>query len=188
MVTGMVFPALILILPLYFWYRPVIQLLVLRYGDYISYWLFIPYVVIVLPEYLLQQYVNENSYTISRLKDISEINAKPYSKYYSIDQYYIGKQFTGKKIVYDVIKSHIRYRDIITAYTCKVYYVCPIVTQKPDRYNVPFEAWIGISYSDQVDASEFSEERAFEFSKFIKESDANYENSNPGDFLYLEHG
>lgn len=184
LVTAVVFPALILILPLYLWYRPVIQLLVLK--DYTSYWLILPFTVILFSEYMLQQYVNEKSYTITKLKDISEISTKPYSKYYSIDQYYAGKRFKGKNIVYDVIRSHSRYNHKITSYTCTVYYVCPIVTQKPDRYNVPFEAWIGKTYYDEVDASVSPYEREFEFSRFIKESDADYEQSNPGNFLYVE--
>jgi hypothetical protein len=179
----LILPIGILSFILYVWFRPRVKLLKVKSSNFFGIWWFGSLVVIMFPEYQLQDYILERTSHVNSLKDISEINKKPYSRFYTIDHYFAGKRYTGRRIVSGSYYKRGYYK---TYDTYDIYYACPIVTQAPDRYDHLFEAWIGIEYSTEFNSSLPASEKSDRYDAFVKESEQNYAQCNPGDFLYIE--
>lgn len=168
-------------IPILIWLRPRIKLLNLKGGnDNLPFlFMFVAAFAMAIPTIIAQKYIDTATGKLTQIKNISEINGQPPTKYYQFKEYYIDKNFIGVYPSFDVSGKHNEY------FNMHIYVVLPILSNESDTITSECLAWMGTEYSKQVSNRLSDDEKDKEYRKFASLSQEDFDKKNFNQFNYL---
>ena len=173
----------------YIWIWPRIKLLVLKdkRGNLPFFYCFVAWAGIMAPTIITQNYLITATGTLTSIKSIDDINKKPITKYYHLDNHYIDKQHL---VVHPRAEVSGRNNERLTYY---LYVACPILAKAPPVYVVGRapsgmpSAWLGIEYSKGLSNNSSDAEKEAAYKELETEANDKFTTQNLDGFIYLDH-
>ena len=175
----LLFPAVGASLLVYLVMRPRIIKLYFKKENGIHFLYFVTGLSIAIPLIIAQMYLSIATGEITELKDITEIDSLPTTKYYRLKNYYLYNDAVGSYV--EISKSGKFNREL----NFNLYCVQPILVRVKDTAQNATHYWFCVEYYKQISNRKTDEEKKKLFSAFMSSSKNEFDNST-FNFSYLE--
>lgn len=169
-------------IPVLIWLRPKIRILKLTGGNGNLPFLyqFVAALAIGIPTIVAQEYIETASGKLTELQNISQIENKEKTKYYTVSDFYIDKLNVGVHNSFDVSgKQNDRFN-------MQIYIAMPIFETINDTSKKSSIAWYGKEYSESISNRLEEDEKESKYQKFVNESQSDFDNFNTAEFVYFD--
>jgi len=164
------------------WLRPRIKLLGISESNYR--YESLPYLfgaaAILIPCLIGVNYIEKASGVLTSLENISQINKRPPTKYYSLKNYFIDKKDFWNYNTTDISGKRNEYLDM------NIFMVLPIIEKNSDTIYNKCSAWLAIKYHDQVSNPHSDAAIDNLFHEFYERSMLSFASRDVQKFTYLE--
>ncbi len=175
-------PLALLWLPMLLWLRPKLEILNLERerGSLISFYLLICWFAIAIPTIIARKYIETASGELSEIHTVNEIGNQSKTKYYQISKYYIDKVNIGVNTTFDVSGKY------SNDFNMHIYIAMPIFEKAADTLKPTCFAWYGKEYYKRISNRLEESEKEDKYQEFANESQIDFDNFNPAQFIYLD--
>lgn len=166
-------------IPIFIWLRPRIHLLNFKKDDANFFYQFVASLAITATTIVSQEYMVKETGKLTPLTNITELNGKDVTKYYSLEKYHFDKENANPYGTYEISGKH---NEDLNYY---IYCVLPIYTDTSSTKSTCL-AWLGVKkikrISNRLDASK----KDTIYHKFYKEAWDSFKEEDLSKFVYLE--
>jgi rhomboid protease GluP len=173
-------PLVLPAIPVLFYLRPKLKLLNLttkKGKSWIDFYTFILWVAIVVPMLISQNYIETATGALTPLKNISQLDSLPKTKYYSVEDVYIEKNNIGTNSVSEVSGKHNENFDMY------IYVTVPMYRSATDTTEVI--SWLGLNYSKSIKNNLEDKEKEDAYAKFADGCQVDFDQIDLKQFVYL---
>jgi rhomboid protease GluP len=153
-------------IPMLIWLRPKLRYLYFKKDDdrrkmllYFVVWLSITPALITS-----QQYLTSSTGKLTALSNCKQIAKYPKSRYYTIQQFEVGRGYGGSHTEFRTSGKYNQYLNFDT------YLVYPIVSNVNDSINPDHNLWYGLKYKKQISSRLSDQEKEEEYKRFWESS------------------
>ncbi len=168
-------------IPIYIWLRPRVNLLIFKKDDYYYLYQFLALGSICVTTMITQEYLIVATGKLTELDNISEINKKEITKYYTLKNFHLDKKSAVPYGTYEVSGKH---REQLNFH---VYCIVPIF---PDTLNSPqftCLAWLGAKKTKTVSNKLDESQKKVIYDEFYKNTWDSFNKEDLSQFTYLEN-
>ncbi|WP_299251482.1 rhomboid family intramembrane serine protease [uncultured Cytophaga sp.] len=173
-------PLILPAIPVLFYLRPKLKLLNLsakKGGSWIDFYTFILWVAISVPILIAQNYIETATGELTPLKNISQLDSLPKTKYYSVEGVYIEKNNIGTNSVFEVSGKHNENFDMY------IYVTVPMYRSATDTTEVI--SWLGLNYSKSIKNNLEDNEKEEAYTAFANQTQLDFDQIDLTQFGYL---
>lgn len=134
---------------------------------------------LALPTIIIQEYVEAATGKHTQLTRISQIAAKPASKYYTVEKAHVDKVRARSWISTTTTGRHAE------NWQMRVYYVMPLLDVAGETSAVGSPVWLGVTYRKAVSNRLSEEEKRVELDNFVRHSHQRLNDDNFGWISYF---
>jgi rhomboid protease GluP len=167
-------------LPVYIWLRPRLNLLDFKNDNSSFGFQMIACIVIFIPTMIAQEYLITATGKITAVGNISQIEKKEKTKYYSLKNYYIDKKHIGYTNSFKVTGKY------NSDFNMFIYVAMPILEKESETCDTLVQYWLGKKYSEQISNRLSENEKESKYEIFAKNTQREFDNTNFKNFKYLE--
>jgi membrane associated rhomboid family serine protease len=167
-------------IPLLIWLQPGTKLLKFKKDSGFFGYLIFAAIAIAIPTIISQNYLITATGKLTHLYSISEIEKSEYTKYYTLNNFFIDKvDIAVRKTATVTGKNN-------TDYNMQIYIVMPVYDNFSDTAKGECSYWLGKKYSKTIGDHRSQEEKAASFKDFYEESIKQFDSTDFTRFSYLE--
>jgi len=173
-------PFILPYIPVYIWLRPRIHLLQFK-KDNGSFGLqMLAVIAIALPTIITQDYLITATGKLTALDNISNIENKAKTKYYTLKDCYIDKEHVAVTNTATITGKH------NTDFNILIYAAIPILNNIEDTAKGECSYWLGKKYSKTISNKKSNEEKDAIYKEFADQCQQEFDSTNFRNFYYLE--
>jgi rhomboid protease GluP len=131
-----------------------------------------------IPTIIAQEYLKKATGKLTALNNISEIDTKELSQYYTVKECYIDKLNIGVHSAFEVTGKHNE------NFNMDLFVTMPVFSSQTDTLHCL--AWIGIKYSEQISNKLEDKEKGEKYKAFTQKSQEEFDAKDVSQFIYLD--
>ena len=168
-------------IPVLIWLRPRIKLLHFKNDNAYFVYLFLACIAIAIPTIITQEYLVTATGKLTQLENISQISQYDKTKYYSLKNCYIDKQYIAIQNTTSITGRTNEYFNMF------IFVAMPILESNTDIVKSGNKYWLGKKYSKGIRNTFLTnQERDDEYRIFAEQSQKEFNETDFNKFTYLE--
>jgi len=175
-------PALIPVLPIYFYFSHRLKLFAFasRKSNPLNFYYFILWISMAFSLGTTQNFLEKATGKLSILDNVTQIYQLKKSKYYKLNRHYVHKKDVG---IYKTTSVSGKHNE---KFNMNIYVVMPLLPSVNDTNNTFGMAWLAKNYQKTISNKVPQSSKKLSLEHFGQESAAEFEKEDFDDFVYLE--